>query len=267
MILWWLGLALAQEPAAASPDEDPSTATEPDTASDDDAPYEVTVYGQHLVDLARQEVLRDLKAQGYTDRFEEDGYVLMRHPEPWKGQVYVYDDGWVRMRRQRPRIEARETSIAARGSLLAYGNCLIHPIRCMRVGGWVVSRARFQAQKGRVLRDIEEDSAVYGDRVADLAVEQSVAALPARLEALWEQGDPLRGDGPPLATYAARRAALLEGWDQLTCTPWGDAMRQGMEGFLIAEVQTSDHPVTAAELDRLNRGRSCPRPLELPTRW
>ena len=62
---------------------------------------EVIVYADLLVERARNEVVAALKQQGYTDVKRRDGYSVMMHQRPHKGQVFLYDDGRG-FRRQHP---------------------------------------------------------------------------------------------------------------------------------------------------------------------
>lgn len=237
-------------------------ATEPP----DDGDYEVIVYGQLLVEQARQELVHELEQEGYALAKDKGDHVVYRHAQPWKGEVLVYDDGWVRVRRQRPHVEPVDAPFLPEGSPLSWAACAVVPWRCVRIGGWTVSGRKYQAQQSRVVVAMEDEATVYGDRVADLAVDRAANDLPERLEALWYEGVPLRDGDPVLVTPADRRAALLDYWEERTCTPWGDTMRDAVEAFLRAEVQTSEHPVTVAELADLDARCRCPRSLDLGVR-
>ena len=57
---------------------------------------EVIVYGELLVEQARQEVVEDLRDAGYTQVVKRDDHVIYRHPDVWRGEVHIYDDGWYR---------------------------------------------------------------------------------------------------------------------------------------------------------------------------
>ena len=102
----------------------------------------------------------------------------------------------------------------------------------------------------------------YGDRVADRETDRTVNELPDQLIALWEQGEPLEGQAT-LDSFEQRRAALLAFWDSRTDTEWGDTVRQAVEAFILAEVQTSDHPFSKHDVRRFNTGRVATRELVL----
>ncbi len=253
----WLWLALVTGVWAQHTD-----GSEGEWVDADDAEYQVIVYGELLVEQARKELVRDLRREGYTEQKSKDDRTIYRHAEPWKGEVIIYDDGWVRMRRQRPHMDSADVPWAEEGSPLAYASCVLTPLRCVKLGGWTVSGRKFHAQKQRTLKPMESEIQVYGDRVADLWVERTVLVLPERMEALWEEGTPLEGEAP-LRTHAERRQALLDYWRTRTCTEWGDRVREAVEAFMRGVVQQSEHPFTAAELEAAKAGRTCDRPLPL----
>ncbi|MCO4744121.1 MAG: hypothetical protein KC912_04995 [Proteobacteria bacterium] len=250
--LIWLGLAWAQE--APEP-------VEP-TPAEQGAPNEIVVWGDLAVERARQEVIADFASEGYTDIIQRDNYVLLRSPAAWKGEIRVYDDGWVDMRRQPVRFAAPKTPWAPAGSPGAWASCILYPFACVKTGGQLVSKRKLQAQKGRTLTVAEPSIDGYGDRVADRETERTVNDLPDQLEALWLRGEPIMGEAI-LETPADRRAALLEYWDSRTDTVWGDVVRNGVEAFIRAEVQSSMHPFSAEEIARFNDARQASRELTL----
>ena len=237
-----------------------------ESTDEDDEFYEVVVYGEILVERARRQVMTELRARGFDEVVDKGDHVIMRHGSHWKGEVLIYDDGSVRMRRQRPRVESPETRWGDAGSAVSYLSCIYQPFKCVRVGGVFVSRRKFHAQKGRTLQPIADDVQVLGDRVADLATEHKVNELPERLEALWVDGVPLEGE-EHLATPAERRVALLDYWESRTETAWGERVRVGVEAFVRAEVQNSEFPFTEAEIDAFNAQRTCTRALDLERPW
>jgi hypothetical protein len=246
---------------AQSPDEEPSE--------------EVTVYGQPLVAKAREQLIHDLGEQGYSQEIDRGDYILLRNVQPWKGEIRIYDDGWVRMKRQPLRVESRELPWAEQGSALAWASCALYPPMCIKTGGILVGRRKWMAVQGRTLGQVDPEVDVYADRVADSATDQVISSLPARLEALWLRGEPLRPGAPtaltveerkaaPAAlTVEERKAALLDFWNSRTDTPWGDRVREAVEGFLRAEVQTGPYAFTESELDAFNEQRACARVLDL----
>jgi hypothetical protein len=228
-MLWWVAsIAIADPPAAATGD-----------------PPVVIVEGQRITG-ARDELVHELGEQGY-DRVKDAGdHLVLRANDPWKGRILVYDDGWVRMRV--PRV-AQLTRVRFAGVGIA-GGFNFFPTHGMIAG-----------IEERALEPSRDAIAAYGDRVADVAVEAKVNALPPRLEALWRDGQPL-DPGPSLVTIAERKAAILAYWESRTDTVWGDRVRDAIDAFVRAEVQTTDAAFTAAEIDAFNARRHCERPLE-----
>ena len=141
---------------------------------------------------------------------------------------------------------------------------MVYPFACIKANGQLVSKRKLQAQKGRSFAETEPTIRAYGDRVADRETERTVNDLPDRLIALWERGQPLEGEGEgELDSPEQRRQALLEFWDSRTDTAWGDSVREAIEAFILAEVQTSSYPYSDAEVRHFNTGRQATRELVL----
>jgi hypothetical protein len=216
------------------------------------------VYGEHLVQQSRKKVEAELVSQGYDQITRKEGYTLYRHDSTWKGEVRVYDDGWVQIRRQPVRLGPPEG---------------LHPLfcvfvtPCVRPGGQTVGKAKFSAQKRRALVDLQPLARQYGDRVADLHVDDMLNTLPDKLLALWETGAPLEDGEAPLPTLAERKVALLAYWDSRTDTVWGRRVRAAVETFIRAEVQAGPNPFTAAEVQAFNAKRRSETALDLDRSW
>lgn len=255
LLLWFSGWGAAV--ARAEDRESPP----PVSASGDPAIPEIVVHGDLLVEQARREMIHSLQQQGFTRVQRMDGYVRLRNEAAWAGEVRIYDDGWVTMKRQPVRIEA--PNIRGIPKPLAWATCLVIPTGCIRAGGPLLSKRKWMGVEQRTLDSIQTDITVYGDRIADVATESTVNALPDRLAALWNSGTPLMPDERPAVNYDERKAALLEYWDSRTETVWGDRVRDAVEAFLRAEVQTSEHAFTEAEIAAFNAKRSVQRELRL----
>jgi hypothetical protein len=179
------------------------------------------------------------------------------------GQIVIYDDGWVTMQRQPAHVESADVPWARKGSALAWASCVIMPFDCVRIGGLLFSKQKFQGVKTRSLGEAEPDIKNYGDRFADKTTGDTVDAPPVALEALWDDGQPLTDGAPVLESYDARKAAILDFWNSRTDTVWGDRVRLAVEAFIRAEVQGSAHPFTPDEVAAFNRRRNCVRELDL----
>jgi hypothetical protein len=240
-------LAQAQEPETPEPAA-PEPA-EPEPAEPVDPPYEVTVYGELLVEQAREKVVERMEDLGYTAKVIDRGdHVVYRHETPWHGEVVLHDDGWMQVKRQPLYVEGRAMPWAKRNTPLAWAGCVAWPYLCLRTTGATLTHRKWLGMETRTVDELAPDVRSWGDRVADLATSRTVDALPDRLTALWEQGVPLQGDGPALQTAAERRAALHAFWASRTDTVWGREVQQAVEAFCRAVVQTSEAPFTAEEL-------------------
>lgn len=248
-MIWLVALALAQEPAPADTDAGVGTEEvgEGEVGRSDDGTYEVIVHGDLMVERKRQAVLAELEQMGFTEHKDKGDYVVMHHEQVWKGEVWVYDDGWVRMKRRPLHFVGPEMPWARENSPLAIAGCVIYPWLCVRPGGVLVGRRKLKNAQARFLSEMEPELQDWGDALADRSTEETVNDLPQRLYALWEEGAPLTGDAL-LPTPAGRRRALFDFWASRTDTEWGDEVRVAVEAFIRAEVQSSPFPFTEAEL-------------------
>lgn len=235
MVTGWLALV----GAAQTPEPPPEPPAE--------AELELIVYGELLVEQARQAVVDELAELGFSDVIERGDHVVYRHESPWHGEVVLYEDGWMEVKRQPLRVEGRQVPWAKKDTPLAWAGCLIYPWACLRVNGALVGVRKWRGSESRTVAEVQPEVRIWGDRIADLAVERKADGLPERLGALWAEGIALQG-GPPLLTYRERRAALIAYWESRTDTAWGEAVRQVVVSFCRAVVQHSDHPFTDAEL-------------------
>ena len=170
---------------------------------------EVIVYGELRVEQARQAVVDQLTDLGFDHQVLDQGdHVVYRHRSPWHGEVVLYDDGWMKVKRQPLRVEGAEVPWAKLNSPLAWAGCLIYPWACLRVNGALVSTRKWRGSESRTVASLQPDVEVWGDRIADLAVDRKVGDLPEHLAILWTEGIGLSGE--PLPTYRQRRAALLD---------------------------------------------------------
>jgi hypothetical protein len=238
-------IALAVAAALAEEPEEPSR--------------EVIVYGEILVEQARQALIEELRAEGYTRVIDKGDRVIYRHPEAWKGQVVLYDDGWTYVKRQPMHMDAVKMPWAEEGSPLAVAGCFVYPWLCIKPGGLLAGQRKWRGRETREVAAIADESRVLAERTADLAVDRTVNDLPARLEALWEDGAPLE-PGPPLGTAEERKAALVAYWSTRTDTVWGDEVKDAIEAFVRGVVQHSDTPYTAAEMARFGEEGPCCAP-------
>lgn len=227
--LFWLVLAMsfAKEPSA-----------------EESVAGEVIVYADLLVERARNEVVAALEQQGYTDVKRRDGYSVMMHQRPYKGQVFLYDDGRMEFRRQSIRFGPHKNEWAEKNKALAWLTCWTY--LCTRPGGVLVGKRKFKGYEDRLVRSSQSTVHTWNERLADRGLGVRLDTLPDLLQKLWDEGLPLEGEAV-LATHSERRAAIYAFWSTRTDTPHGEAVRQAVEGFVRGVVQTSEHPFPADE--------------------
>jgi hypothetical protein len=258
---WWaLGLAVVSAwaaeggaPPAGQASETPAEPAPP--ADEEDEPETVIVFSEYLARQARQELIAEAVSMGYTRVRDRDGRTILRHDAPYMGELVLHDDGRVEFKRQPLRFEPFGDPKKATSWL----TCVIVPL-CIRPGGAIVSQRRFKGYERQAWTGISDEVTTWNDRIADAATAQKANELPLQLERLWAEGVPLDG-GPALTRMEDRRAALLDYWDTRTDTDWGEQVRRVVESFVRGEVQGSEHPYTAAEMEAFDLRRRSPYPF------
>lgn len=225
----------------------------------DEAPAEEIVVTWEQVAAAREAVIDELVELGFSRRRERDGRTILKHTTTWRGKIVLYDDGYLKHRRQGLRIVEGPAQTLPKGT--RWLPCVLIPTGCVRMGATISDR-KFDAERGRTLARVEPELQLLGDRMADASLGGVLEGLAGQLEALWLEGVGLQPGAPPLQTYRERRAALFAFWESRTDNRWGEAVRAGVESFARQVVQLSDHPFTDAELQRLNATSSAPRPFQ-----
>jgi hypothetical protein len=215
----------------------------------------VIVYDELRAKRAREKIMQRAEALGYTRRVEKDGRTILRHELPWKGELVLYDDGQVEVKRQPVRFEPP----FAKKTPLTWMSCVIVPL-CIRAGGQAVSPRRYHSYERELWATVADDVVDWNDRLADVGTGRKIEGLPERLDALWTSGVSLEGDAI-LETWESRRESLFRFWDTRTESSWGESVRDAVQAFILGEVETGDHPFTADEKARLNAGRLSSRPF------
>jgi hypothetical protein len=268
IVLLSLALALGQaasgtNPAAAPAPSGPIDATVPqaaEAAADEgfDEVQTMVIYAEHLAAQARKRVIEEAEALGYRRVIEKNGRTILRHDATWHGEVVLYDDGRVEVKRQPVRFEPPVAKVTP----ASYLACILVPL-CIRPGGQLVSPRRYHQFEREAWTTLSEPVASWNDRIADAAIDVKLANLPERLEGLWVRGEPIEGDRP-LSDMPARRRALLDLWDSRTENDWGERIRAGVEAFVRDVVEPSTTPFTSAERDAFESRRKSTRPFPWP---
>jgi hypothetical protein len=82
--------------------------------------------------------------------------------------------------------------------------------------------------------------------MARTALEESLQALPDRLDRLWAMGEPMDGSGR-VVPESERRGALLDYGAALPATPEGLKARRLVEAWLEENLAETEHALTAEE--------------------
>ena len=228
--------------------------------TDQDVDEEILVEGDLKVIQARRAVENELKGLGFVPKKRKKDYLVFRHEQDWKGEIRIYDDGWVRMKRQPIQFKVPKIPALGKGAPVAVVLCLINPAACIRSRGQFVSRPKFMAQKVRTLNEIRPTVTEYNEAVLDFYTQQTLDELPPKLEELWEFGVPLASDDEVIQGVKERRQALLQFWDSRTENPWGMRVRAAVEIFIREVVQYSPNPFPSDEVRVFNESKPV-RPL------
>jgi hypothetical protein len=277
-LCWVLGLswALAQEtdvpaaeagePIVRAVDADKETASEGDertadqlsAEADGEAAEEVIVYSQVLLERARREVLGAAKDAGYITEIRRDDRTILRHTKVWRGEVVMFDDGRVEVKRQPMQFRPPFRNVTP-ASWLA---CIIVPL-CIKPNGQMVSKRRFQSYERMAWSEVQDEVTTFHAAISDFGTDVTIERLPGKLTALWEDGRPLEGGEVTLPTQAQRRAAVLAYFDSRTDSVWGDRVREIVLSFVRAEIQHSADPFSDEEIALFNAQRSSTRAFVL----
>ena len=214
----------------------PAHAEEPEEPEERAAAEEVIVFGQIQVETARQQVIADLKAEGYTNIKKKDGRTILKNETIYRGKVVLYDDGWYEHRRQGVQGSTPDGWLKDNAPPLAWMPCVLAPHQCFRVGGVVISPRKLQHVKTDTQRAIDRDLVALSDALADLNVERTVNDLPDRLEACWELGVPLISEGE-LVTEQERLDEILRFLDSRTDNEWGRRVAAATEAYIRGVIQ------------------------------
>jgi hypothetical protein len=208
VIAWLLALALATE------------ATEAEEARE-----EIVVYGELQVEEARQRVIGELERLGYDKVIDKGDRIVLKHHTPWKGKAVLHDDGVLDLKRQGVKGTMPDTFFSDASPAIGWVPCIVVPTACVKVGGVVVAKRKLEHVERNTLRAVTPKLQELGDRMADVAVDDKLLLLPDQLEACWEEGVPLQGEGR-LDTMEARRDHVLNFWATRTDTVWGERVRE-----------------------------------------
>lgn len=189
--------------------------------ADDDVDLEVVVEEQLSAEELRVVLDDTILDQGDRDGARRDGHTVYRPEAWWNPVLRVYDSGIV---------TAKHNPVAVARAAL-FGELRI-----------------LKNAEGRVVTSIHPDLFEWNEGISREAMDLRYQMLFEAFEALWERGEPLMGRAPVL-TVAERREQLLAFWATRTDTPEGEIVRGLVVDFLEAVVQTSEHPLTGAEIE------------------
>lgn len=198
------------------------------------------------------------------DEILSRGYIPLRgphvtryiHPQLWRPRVRLSEDGMLSIRSWR----ATPLTFMPAGTLMSDGDMMLsladlarQPAVAPGVAGLWASRRTQTQMESALLSVLEAPLQDWQDAIwaHQRLIRQDELRL--RMHAIW--GDSAR-------SFAERRAALLEMWLNTADNDDGQRVQEMLEVFIDETVQTSEHPLTAAEIDGANAHRPSARLLE-----
>lgn len=233
----WEQVPLEPEPAAA------------DGRGEDD---EIIVWGTAATSAARRAVLARFAEAGWTVRKRtEDGSVVLKGPAGWMGSARLGPYGVVTFRRRFVSFSpVREVEGPPTTGMEQFEAQRRMDSGVSTQGGLQgpASKRKIDGVRSRLLVEVEPSLRQYRKVLAETALQQTLAVLPDRLDALWTAGQPLRA-GPMLATPAERRSAVLTYWAERPQTREGRLTAAVVEDWIVEVMQAGPDAASPAELD------------------
>lgn len=213
------------------------------------ASEEIIVYGQKEVARRRKILEQNLQKNGYRDGKRKGDKVVYRPETIWKPSVFVYDSGWVELKKTPPRFEPWVKG--HKDNKWRYLSCVppFTPM-CVRAGGWLITKRRAQHSKTEVIDQHIYDIQFWQEAVIGVGIRERLEVnLPDQLDMIWSAKKP----------FAEKRKEIIELWATRTCTTEGNAAAEVIAAFLAYEVQESEHPLTSEELAEARKRDACDR--------
>jgi hypothetical protein len=266
VLLWLLGSSTVTLGANGSPNANPNSTT--DGASTIPADEEIIVHSQTVIAAKKKALENKLRRIGYKKFIRKKGRTVVRHARSYRPAVVLDDDGWIYLKRSPVRFEPPGKA-AERSSKLKYLWCLPpFTVACVRIGGQLVSRRRLQSYKNKVASRSRSYVKDWQNAIVSHAMDQRLNTdIPNMLDLIWTQGLTRANDSLVIESKKERRTAILQFWANRTCIKEGDQARAVARDFILYEIQASEHPATASEINAVNTAQRCPnaRPLPIPS--
>jgi hypothetical protein len=222
---------------------------------------EVLVIGQQQITAARDAVVREMESLGWRTRRRGDGSIVFRGPEAWMGRATLLPSG---------DLDFDQPAIALQGPRETLGGYNQDAVLQNRYQGGTAGVSLAMPSKEKVdavqreIRDAVQDEVLdYRHKLQQRYFSGYIDALPSRLDDLWTNGTPLDGGHKPLATAAARRAAVLDFWATRTDTPEGRTVSRSVEMWLRGTVMDGPDAVTREEAVAAEAQRQDGRKLDI----
>lgn len=254
-------------PPAPDLDEDDTARTEPQPEQEEEPQGEVViVLGERQSKEALEAMDKQLRDLGYDTVRRRNGRTIYLHETDWRNKVIVDDDGYMYFRQRPPHFVAPpETGFRYDDwPVFPYLICVVVPTACVSGGTLVVRPSLKEQDKERTVEASEDELRLYADALAAEALTTRLYdEVPSLLDGIWLEGVHAEDPEAVLDTPQQRRAAILDFWLSRSDNPYGDAVREVVEAYMVYVINESEHPYTRAEISAANAARSCARELVL----
>lgn len=242
-----------------------------------DFDYEITVYGKEAERQARWDVIIALKRLGWEPIDTSSSRTVFKPPRRWLGRAVLDADGTLDFRYRGLALkkvnlsepvatDANPAFANEPGMMLTdygEGEKRTNTLPAGEAGLWLLpSRALVDRVVAKTREATRSELEQYTRIQRDTRVRAEIAAVPERLDALWEDGTPLEG-AAPIESLAQRKSHVLAYWASRSDTFEGRQVTRAVEIWIGNTLQDSETPVTEEERRQAESKRSDGRALTL----
>lgn len=215
----------------------------------------IIIEAERDVAVARAALDAALREQGYRAAGGDD-MTRYFHPQLWRPRLRVSADGLVSVHSWRATplmFVPGGTLMATEETPLTLADANQQPLLAPGVTGTAAGRRTQKRMESDLLVSLEAPLQEWHEAIWARDRLFREEDLRQEMHAIWDDGD---------RSFAERRGALVEMWLNTADNGDGQRVQEMIEVFLDEVVQTSDAPLTAAEVDAANARRPSERVLE-----
>ena len=215
-------------------------------AAPDEADEEIIVYGELAKAKARDALVQEMESRGWRAKDKGGGEYVVRGPSAWMGRAR-FDPEMGSLDFRRPAVGFRLASYDDPGSQApatrydADGQP-IDAARDSGAGFWLLPSKGKVDQVWSQVRSVTRDEIDgYQKVLVGTAFEARLAAMPQRLDRLWNDGVSLVEGAGPVAEGEPRVREVLAFWSTRLDSPEGRRMMKAVEAWIDATLVDDGH--------------------------